>query len=275
MQSTLECIVNGCGRSVLNRELCSAHYQRLIRHGDVRADIPLQSKSSIGSSPECSLDGCDRRAKAKGLCDPHYSRVRRNGLPSNEDPIRDSYRRYEDDYGKTDGFMRCRECGHRLEITNFNLKYANSCVRERICRSCKSRSAAARRINNQSEYRERERAAYRRAPELSRQKSILRRHKRRMQLNSLGFDRSVTRSELRRVDGELCSYCERKMAFTQEGEYRWRPDYANLDHIIPVSAGGTHTWENCALACARCNLSKGASISGWHVRPGHRLYKTS
>lgn len=31
----------------------------------------------------------------------------------------------------------------------------------------------------------------------------------------------------------------------------------HIDHIIPLSKGGTGDWDNLAPACARCNLSKG------------------
>ena len=30
----------------------------------------------------------------------------------------------------------------------------------------------------------------------------------------------------------------------------------NLDHVIPRSRGGTHTWENVVAACRRCNAKK-------------------
>ena len=30
----------------------------------------------------------------------------------------------------------------------------------------------------------------------------------------------------------------------------------SIDHIVPRSRGGTSTWENCVLACMRCNRRK-------------------
>jgi len=30
----------------------------------------------------------------------------------------------------------------------------------------------------------------------------------------------------------------------------------NLDHVVPKSRGGTHTWENVVAACRRCNSKK-------------------
>lgn len=39
-----------------------------------------------------------------------------------------------------------------------------------------------------------------------------------------------------------------------------RSDFSDchLDHVIPLSMGGRHERENTAIACATCNLSKGA-----------------
>ncbi len=38
------CSVTTCERPTKHRGLCGAHYQRLIKHGDVQADVPLRIK---------------------------------------------------------------------------------------------------------------------------------------------------------------------------------------------------------------------------------------
>jgi 5-methylcytosine-specific restriction endonuclease McrA len=35
---------------------------------------------------------------------------------------------------------------------------------------------------------------------------------------------------------------------------------ATVEHIIPLSKGGTHTWDNCAPAHYICNQSKGDKV---------------
>jgi 5-methylcytosine-specific restriction endonuclease McrA len=55
---------------------------------------------------------------------------------------------------------------------------------------------------------------------------------------------SVSRRELLRRDGHRCQYCGSTRALT-------------IDHIIPRSKGGTHTWDNVAIACETCNHKKG------------------
>lgn len=36
----------------------------------------------------------------------------------------------------------------------------------------------------------------------------------------------------------------------------------NLDHVIPKSQGGLHTWENVVACCRRCNTRKGGRTPG-------------
>jgi len=43
-----------------------------------------------------------------------------------------------------------------------------------------------------------------------------------------------------------------------------------VDHLIPISKGGTDDLDNLLTMCGRCNFSKGAKISGFfdtHRKP--------
>ncbi len=60
-----------CGKPSIARGLCSVHYCRWHRHGDVNA-VRKQR-------PRCSVQGCDKPNFGKGLCNMHYSRQRKNG----------------------------------------------------------------------------------------------------------------------------------------------------------------------------------------------------
>lgn len=42
-----------------------------------------------------------------------------------------------------------------------------------------------------------------------------------------------------------------------------------LDHIVPLAVGGTHSWDNVQCACRKCNAAKGANPLG---QPMLRLY---
>ncbi|MBQ1292402.1 MAG: HNH endonuclease [Clostridiales bacterium] len=37
-------------------------------------------------------------------------------------------------------------------------------------------------------------------------------------------------------------------------------DYPSIDHIIPISKGGSHEWNNVQLLCRKCNYTKSNKI---------------
>ena len=61
---------------------------------------------------------------------------------------------------------------------------------------------------------------------------------------------NFSRRNLYRRDEYRCQYCGSKPA-QQE---------LSIDHVLPRSRGGTSTWENCVLACMRCNRRKGSRL---------------
>jgi 5-methylcytosine-specific restriction endonuclease McrA len=60
----------------------------------------------------------------------------------------------------------------------------------------------------------------------------------------------LTRREVFIRDGFTCQYCGR-----QSGDL-------TLDHVVPRSRGGPHTWENLVSACKNCNHRKGGKSLG-------------
>lgn len=68
-------------------------------------------------------------------------------------------------------------------------------------------------------------------------------------------DRSVTRRAVHLKAEGICYLCKRKTNW--KVTRAWDPLLATVDHIHPVSKGGSHTWENVALACLLCNTRKG------------------
>lgn len=77
------CAVESCERVAKSRGWCHAHYQRWRKHGDVKADVPLQ-----GRRP-CAVESCDRTSYARGHCTPHYRRMLKHGHPQVDIPIRE------------------------------------------------------------------------------------------------------------------------------------------------------------------------------------------
>lgn len=64
----------------------------------------------------------------------------------------------------------------------------------------------------------------------------------------LQIDRRVTDEVRRRWKGR-CAYC---------GEVA---DPFHVDHVVPISRGGTSSKRNLVLACEQCNLSKGTKTA--------------
>lgn len=59
-------------------------------------------------------------------------------------------------------------------------------------------------------------------------------------------------------DGWACRLCGVKTPKHLRGSYS--PQAPELDHVVPLAAGGRHTWGNVQCACRRCNGLKGASV---------------
>jgi 5-methylcytosine-specific restriction endonuclease McrA len=65
---------------------------------------------------------------------------------------------------------------------------------------------------------------------------------------------AVTRRAVFIRDGHRCQYCGAQAE--------------NIDHVVPRSRGGTHSWENVVACCRRCNTRKEDRLleeSGFHL----------
>ena len=72
-------------------------------------------------------------------------------------------------------------------------------------------------------------------------------HKRRIKkLNGIHKDYTSQLKEVKSLKTFTCYWCGEKHDIKD----------LHLDHIIPLSKGGADIWDNIALSCANCNLSK-------------------
>ncbi|HLI15075.1 MAG TPA: HNH endonuclease [Acidimicrobiales bacterium] len=53
---------------------------------------------------------------------------------------------------------------------------------------------------------------------------------------------AITRRAVFARDGHRCQYCGAQAE--------------NIDHVVPRSRGGAHSWDNVVAACRRCNAAK-------------------
>lgn len=57
---------------------------------------------------------------------------------------------------------------------------------------------------------------------------------------------TFSRRNLYKRDRNTCQYCGARPGTSE----------LSIDHVVPRSRGGRSTWENCVLACVRCNGKK-------------------
>lgn len=222
------CVVASCERPIQNKTLgyCDPHYKRHWRHGDVQADIPIPTP---------------RRAPIP---------------PTDHD----------------DGTRDCQQCGDRKALTDFHRDDKSPLGRKTVCRACRSSAERARhhlrrdhnlernkayRVANLEALRAREAEAYERNKTARVAAATAQAHIRRARIANGQYERGVTVLALRKRDGDLCHYCQQETVIGRfpKGE---RPDnMATLEHLLPISRGGSHTFANCVVACWRCNITKG------------------
>lgn len=69
--------------------------------------------------------------------------------------------------------------------------------------------------------------------------------------------------ELYRRDGGVCQLCRKKVSLRAKANGPWS---ASIDHIVPVSQGGEHSYRNTQLAHLRCNVCKCVNAMGEQLR---------
>lgn len=215
----------------------------------------------------CSVPECERKHAAKGYCQLHWNRNRLHG-----DPLVTMKGKYHKSQYTSDGLRLCKGCGEAKPLTEYH-KDANGTDGYRAkCKPCRSvymkgyqeTNADARREYTQRRMRENgdrvrelDRLRYERDKEkrvalASEQVKI-----RRARLAGVITDPAVNVPALREIHGDACCYCGVEMSFIRRPRGSGlAPNRATLEHILPISRGGSHTFENTALACHRCNVSK-------------------
>ncbi len=221
---TAYCKVEGCGLELVppyGRGMCSLHYKRFMKHGDVHYERPL-----IVGVAECSIDGCAVVIRAKGLCATHYSRLRRQGDPLHR--MRGEV---------VNGKRICAGCEIDKPLSEWGERKAPG----GYCFDC----AAAKRRDRW--------AAGLVDVEKNWQWQATRRARKREQ-----FVESFTRLEIYDRDGWMCGICGEDIP---RGAARPSPLSASVDHIIPISKGGAHSRANAQASHFRCDLQKGNRIT--------------
>lgn len=127
---------------------------------------------------------------------------------------------------KTSGYVTCTVCSRTLWVEHH--------AKKRFCTSkCASKA-----------YRKTERYKAKR-----RESNRNREHVKR----SKGIGERITIPDLMRKYKGRCVNCQ-TICVKPEG-HNWDNE-ANIDHVLPIAAGGLHIWSNVQLLCRRCNMAK-------------------
>lgn len=94
---------------------------------------------------------------------------------------------------------------------------------------------------------------------------------RRAKLRDALVDSDIQLMELYRRDGGVCYLCGGACDFSDcvtstNGAFIAGNLYPSIDHVIPLAAGGKHSWDNVRLAHRICNTIKSDNISPYTER---------
>lgn len=242
------CTVDGCDRPAHGHGLCSLHYTRQRMHGDPEYTPPHYTA--------CTVEGCTRppRSETSPYCEVHYYRLRRGG--SVETLLDTSVHEYCLHCGKplepgqtktcsdrcharyyrgNPTEVACKQCGRMFEPVNGNETCSEECRQKRD--RAIGRAYHAKRMKEDPVYRAKMVSAY-----------VARRQKRKA-----SPDRFVVYDHIYERDNFTCRLCGKPIDMTQKWPH---PSSPSIDHIVPLSLGGDHTYENCQAAHLHCNLKK-------------------
>lgn len=122
---------------------------------------------------------------------------------------------------------------------------------ERFQRYCTAECGALSKARAAAEYKKTE--AYR---------ASRRRHKSKRSAIKRGANGGVPIDPIKvfERDAWRCGICGYKTHKTKRGTYH--PKAPELDHIVAIANGGSHTWDNVQCSCRFCNSRKGATDYG-------------
>lgn len=224
------CSIEGCTRPLWARGWCNSHY-KLWRHNGFPSKRPLMKDGP------CSVEGCGRPAVKRTWCGGHYRRWAKTGDVQPNRPLR------RVSPSIVDGRRQCNRCDQWQPLAQYTKREAATCL---SCRRERQRTWADA---NPDYWRKWQRAN----PEKV-NASVQMRRAARLVLPAERIDRDVVFER----DGFTCLLC---FGLLDMSAPKCTPFAPTIDHIIPLSKGGHHTYENVQAAHFRCNTAKGNRVA--------------
>ena len=85
-------------------------------------------------------------------------------------------------------------------------------------------------------------------------------NRRRAKINAALIDKDITLMDVYKNDMGVCYICGRSCSWDDKieknGTIICGQTYPSIDHVIPLSKGGMHSWGNVRLSCRECNWKK-------------------
>jgi len=231
----------------------------------------------------CSIDSCTGKVSARGWCNAHYLRWQNHGDPLGGKPGPTVYRVEDHD----DGTRTCTACGQRLSLESFGVDRSASGGRRSHCKPCRSVRMKAWYAANQERQMLRARDRFARDIDSIRASDLRRyernraerielakasAHRRRIRLANTVSEPGITVAALRGIHGGRCPYCGVTMTYEPTRHGVFVPAKATIEHLVPLSRGGDHTFANTMLCCWQCNVRRNATpleewIAGGNAAP--------
>jgi len=142
---------------------------------------------------------------------------------------------YKNSSSKNGFKSQCKECVSEIDKLRNNKYYKCNIERKKIMHREYSESYRDKYPSKQSEYQKSNKLKFREYAQ----------KRRALKDNNLGFIFSGMIELLSCVQDKMCFYCSVSIE-----------ENSHLDHKLPLSRGGKHTWSNLCLACPSCNLRK-------------------
>lgn len=196
---------------------------------------------------------------------------------------------YVGGFTNTDGFVdvRCKTCGTVLHKSLVTIRH-----RHATCEECLRREGVQRkqrkRERKQKEREEREHAKWLNASYeqtamsacpccgglflqtgnmkycsvtcSKRISNAIKKDRRVRKIRYVVVDKNITIQRLYERDNGHCYICGRVCDWSdcedKNGVFIAHDNYPSIDHVIPLSKGGLHAWDNVRLACRGCNSKK-------------------
>ena len=251
------CEIEGCTNKARTKGLCSHHYSRLRNNGDAN----YKTKIELNEGKPCNVEDCNEPTHAKGLCNTHYRRFFKHGDPLIIHPnsVKHIKRLTCLQCGSTisQGFGRTEFCSYKC-VNRWNNKQSD----ERVCiicgkefqwtnnsKTCSDECGEEHAYQSKKQWNDEQRETN---PNYQRLRAGAQRRRRSLILNTQV--EQFKDIDIYERDGWKCGLCGKSV--NQKLKY---PDKksATIDHIIPLSVGGTHEARNIQLAHLQCNRCKG------------------